>query len=274
MRLICPNCGAQYEVPDDVIPEAGRDVQCSNCGHTWFERPGASEAAERGETLPPPVKEPAPEAPAEEAAPEPAPETETPQKTEPAAQEAGTPQRSRKELDPGIASILREEAARERAQREAEAETGLQSQPDLGLVAPVSTDDQRTEEARRRKARLRGEAALPTASASDGGRKDLLPDIDEINSSLRSSSERGEAQRDRPAAPVARKSGFRRGFYTVLLIAVAATLVYLYTPQISAKYPQAAPWLDQYVEAVNVLRLWLDSKMQDAMDWINAARGN
>ncbi len=37
MRLICPNCGAQYEVPDSVIPENGRDVQCSSCGATWFQ---------------------------------------------------------------------------------------------------------------------------------------------------------------------------------------------------------------------------------------------
>ena len=37
MRLICPNCGAQYEVPESVIPETGRDVQCSSCGHTWFQ---------------------------------------------------------------------------------------------------------------------------------------------------------------------------------------------------------------------------------------------
>lgn len=37
MRLICPNCGAQYEVPESVIPESGRDVQCSSCGNTWFQ---------------------------------------------------------------------------------------------------------------------------------------------------------------------------------------------------------------------------------------------
>ena len=37
MRLTCPNCGAQYEVPDQVIPLDGRDVQCSNCGGTWFQ---------------------------------------------------------------------------------------------------------------------------------------------------------------------------------------------------------------------------------------------
>ena len=37
MRITCPNCGAQYEVPEDAIPESGRDVQCSACGHTWLE---------------------------------------------------------------------------------------------------------------------------------------------------------------------------------------------------------------------------------------------
>ncbi len=37
MRLICPNCVAQYEVDQDVIPPEGRDVQCANCGHNWFQ---------------------------------------------------------------------------------------------------------------------------------------------------------------------------------------------------------------------------------------------
>lgn len=37
MRLVCPNCAAQYNVDDRAIPPGGRDVQCSNCGHTWFQ---------------------------------------------------------------------------------------------------------------------------------------------------------------------------------------------------------------------------------------------
>ena len=37
MRLTCPSCEAVYEVPEDAIPEGGRDVQCTNCGHGWFE---------------------------------------------------------------------------------------------------------------------------------------------------------------------------------------------------------------------------------------------
>ena len=37
MRLICPNCDAEYEVDDAAIPSSGRDVQCSGCGHAWFQ---------------------------------------------------------------------------------------------------------------------------------------------------------------------------------------------------------------------------------------------
>lgn len=39
MRLICPNCTAQYEVAEGAIPENGRDVQCANCSHIWFQEP-------------------------------------------------------------------------------------------------------------------------------------------------------------------------------------------------------------------------------------------
>lgn len=42
MRLICPNCDAQYEVDAAMIPASGRDVQCSNCGTTWFQEPAGS----------------------------------------------------------------------------------------------------------------------------------------------------------------------------------------------------------------------------------------
>ena len=37
MRLVCPNCDAEYEVDAAEIPDGGRDVQCSNCGHAWFQ---------------------------------------------------------------------------------------------------------------------------------------------------------------------------------------------------------------------------------------------
>lgn len=75
MRLICPNCEAQYEVPDGAIPEDGRDVQCSNCAHTWFQaHPDAAVDPEDAAPMPggagaewsdDEADEPEPEAPAE-----------------------------------------------------------------------------------------------------------------------------------------------------------------------------------------------------------------
>lgn len=64
MRLVCPNCEAKYEVPDDAIPDTGRDVQCTNCGHSWFQMRGRTGAA--------PFVAPAPAEPAVEPAPAPA----------------------------------------------------------------------------------------------------------------------------------------------------------------------------------------------------------
>lgn len=49
MRLVCPNCGAQYEVDDRVIPEGGRDVQCSSCGHAWYQMPANTDTGEEVE---------------------------------------------------------------------------------------------------------------------------------------------------------------------------------------------------------------------------------
>ena len=37
MRLVCPNCGARYEVPKENIFATGRDVKCSACNSTWFQ---------------------------------------------------------------------------------------------------------------------------------------------------------------------------------------------------------------------------------------------
>jgi predicted Zn finger-like uncharacterized protein len=38
MRLTCPNCGAEYEAPRNMLPAGGRHVQCSACHTRWFAR--------------------------------------------------------------------------------------------------------------------------------------------------------------------------------------------------------------------------------------------
>ncbi|MFO1208746.1 MAG: zinc-ribbon domain-containing protein [Amaricoccus sp.] len=36
MLLTCPNCHAEYDVPEGMIPAVGRHVQCSACHTRWF----------------------------------------------------------------------------------------------------------------------------------------------------------------------------------------------------------------------------------------------
>ena len=59
MLLVCPNCGAQYEVEAEVIPLEGRDVQCSTCGETWWAtREAAPEPEAEAQDQPDPGTDP------------------------------------------------------------------------------------------------------------------------------------------------------------------------------------------------------------------------
>ncbi|MBR9650931.1 zinc-ribbon domain-containing protein [Thalassovita aquimarina] len=268
MRLICPNCGAQYEVPDSVIPETGRDVQCSNCGHTWFQH-HPDDAAAAPDDLELPETDLA-GTDAQGMPPEPDHEHETAPEPEPAAE---APQR--RQLDPSIAEVLREEAEREARAREAERGAGLESQPDLGLAEPEDESSRRARQARERMARMKGEpeVAAPETQAEPGdeaaSRRDLLPDIDEINSSLRAASDRRPAEADDYDTPVgtpeliAKKgSGFRNGFLLALLIAAAFWALYVYADPIAAKVPALKPVLGSYVAVIDQARGALDAQVK------------
>ena len=37
MRLVCPNCKANYEIPRHAVTISGREVKCDSCGHSWFQ---------------------------------------------------------------------------------------------------------------------------------------------------------------------------------------------------------------------------------------------
>ncbi|WP_415404240.1 zinc-ribbon domain-containing protein [Tateyamaria sp. SN3-11] len=267
MRLICPNCDAQYEVVDDVIPAEGRDVQCSNCGQTWFQHhrdhtPDEAEAAD----LPEDLAEP----------------DDTPAEDE---ERADAPEPQRRELDPSVADILRQEAEIENQARSQAAEA-LESQPDLGLDSSESDSERRAREARERMARMRGEDPGPSrvseaaaTAAAIGSRRDLLPDIEEINSTLRSTSDRQAGTTSDVSepqdAPVARKqSGFRRGFMLMVLLALILGAIYVFAPQIAQAVPQVDPYLSAYVAQVDSARGWLDGQVTAILTALDSAAQN
>ncbi|UUV06339.1 zinc-ribbon domain-containing protein [Ruegeria sp. YS9] len=242
MRLTCPNCSAQYEVPDEVIPEEGRDVQCSNCDQTWFQAKHPAEAAgapdEKAET--PEKDDASPDvvnAP-QDAEPEPVEEAvseDKPEVDEPAATTGS--------VDPSVASILKEEAARE-AELRAQEGSSLESQPDLGLDTPPEPPEPK----------VRPKRPSASETAVDAGQKDALPDVEAINSTMRSDESEEAPQ------PPRKSGGFLRGFALMLIIGVVLYLIYGNAQQISDAVPQADPLLSSYVSLVDQARIWLEAQ--------------
>jgi predicted Zn finger-like uncharacterized protein len=242
MRITCPNCGAQYAVDDRLIPDEGRDVQCSSCGHTWFQlHPDAQLEPEE-----PPVEETLP----------------------------------RREPDPEAMSILREEAERERLARAAEARP-LESQAELAMeppapprpsVAPADAAAPDAPDAPHAAPRSEGLEGLSDAERAErpAPRRSRLPDIEEINSSLSEEGQRPEeAEEPGPVAVAQRRAregqGRRLGFGLAVALFAAATMLYAQGPRIAAAVPAFAPALSAYVGAVDRGRLWLDAALRSAV---------
>jgi len=264
MRLICPNCGAQYEVDDGVIPDAGRDVQCSNCGHTWFQQPAHLDA-ELAEELG------AETAVTEELREEPEPE-------DPPASEPEVPQQTG--LDPAIANVLREEAEREAEARRADAE-GLEVQTELGIDDAAEITADRSAAARARMARLRGleetaeDAEIIAAATAESPRSELLPDVEEINSTLRAAEDRGddaEIATPQPLVEQPRRSG-RTLSRLIILAAILAVIVYALAPRIAEYLPGAEPYLAAYVDWTNSVRAQINGLISMAAEKIRGLTG-
>jgi predicted Zn finger-like uncharacterized protein len=321
LRLICPNCAAQYEVTDDAIPEAGRDVQCANCGDTWFQnrtRPSlrkvpatanppaaaeteADEDNARDEHQSEAVDEP--EAPEQSAQP-----VESPDDDDdlPAAIPPRTPRPDarRANVDPSVLDILRSEVEHESAARGAET-NGTSARPstedlDEGeedAAAPASEPEDLASRARAARDRIRNhreggrrihftdqgqhpepeDEDEPVAQRYDDEDDDeehlgvtpaprrterpqpgrTLPDVEELNSTLRSSQDPERARDARKEAASARKGGGaagRMGFYLGVLIVLLALAAYSLQAQIIEAVPAAAPFLEMYTSLIDSAR--------------------
>ncbi len=188
-------------------------------------------------------------------------------------------------LDDSVKDILREEVEYETRARAAEQPQSLETQGDLGLdqgqEKPASVE-KRASEASDRLRRLRGQDDAATAAAvaatvrsAKDTRRDLLPDIEEINSTLRTSGDtpRNPDLGQKANTSASRARGFRLGFALVLLIAGAAVFVYSSHENLSQSYPQAAPFIDGFMASANGARLWLDDQVTNLFLKLNEITG-
>lgn len=179
---------------------------------------------------------------------------------------ADAPRPARRQIDPGVADILREEAEREARLRQADAvPEPVEQQEEMPL--PEAEDSARA----RRMAELESaEDAFDTdqitaavAAAAAGSRREQFPDIEEINSTLRATGDRREEEADASDVDTVgsgnrRRGAVRRGFFLVIALAAVGAGVYAYAPQIAEAVPQANDALDTYVSTVDQARFWLD----------------
>lgn len=172
-------------------------------------------------------------------------------------------------VDESVLAILREEAEREAKARRVEAKP-LEIQPDLGVEAAVPHKQTPTAVP----------AEVPAAddldaSAKPSARRDLLPDVEEINSTLRPSEDQGDAEAAAAAsdAPAEARSSFRSGFLLVMTIAILGAALYMAAPMLRDAVPALAGYLDAYVDFVDGLRLQLDGLMRSATAAIGGEAG-
>ncbi|MCB1328579.1 MAG: hypothetical protein KDK28_03590, partial [Maritimibacter sp.] len=140
---------------------------------------------------------------------------------------------------------------------EAETETSAEDTPELELIREPSEplDDDAFPEI--------GPAPTPervdvfanapdiAAAADKASRKDLFPDIEEINSTLDS---HGMDDEDEDEIETEDRGGFRRAFFAVIAVAALLLALYLVAPKLAASVPALEPALSAYVGAINGLR--------------------
>ena len=299
MRLICPNCDAEYQVDDAAIPDGGRDVQCSNCGHAWFQLPTDVEIAREAED----------ELFGDDTATGEAPSEPVPPIVEPVVASEGAvsanvdsanvnsivpppvatsdvaaaPAPARLSVAESVLSVLREEAERETAVRRDKAPLPdenrgvVETQTEFGLDDALNSAG--ISAAARHIARLKGSDTdvPPMTEPRTAARRDLLPDIEEINSTLRANSDRAkEANDEVDALPdiKPRRRGFRSGFVLMMIVAVALAMAYVMAPRIVAQIPGSAAPMKAYVSAVDSGRVWLDGVMKSASGSLRSFSGD
>lgn len=249
MRLICPNCAAQYEIDGTLIPAAGREFECGSCGHSWHQpAPPADRIVLENPAVPPGVASHAPS------------DAELPHK----------PQTSAAAL-----AILQEEAARELSARNAErGHSGTDSGPTAPLPESAADPTGDTIAADRIDTPADWVEQIDAELIEDGD-PHALPGPAPQATSLRW-QDPPPADGPAPAAPAAAppasrgRGGYNAGFSLALLAALLVIGAYVAAPRF-ADQPGIGPALSDYRASIDQGRLWLYNHAAPATDRAIAA---
>ncbi len=276
MRLTCPNCGAKYDIADSVLAKRGRDVQCSNCGKTWYQKAIKIEPeAAKAEDPKPKKKEMS----------KPAPEASEPAEDVIKRAMAGSAEVDALEAErPPTEAELRKKRVAEaitRIEKHGE-ETDNQLARDLGEEPEPPSIDPAVAAILRQEAEYEAEArrqeALEAANGSGkvkrngvfGTASSKLPRIEDINPTPRIDDDEDDDDEidiemgDPEALP--RSSGFRLGFALTVIVFGLMVGVYVFHADLTEVFPALSPVLSDYVGTVDTARMWMTDKMQAVVD--------
>lgn len=223
MRIICPNCSAQYDVDASLFPEAGREVQCAQCETKWVQYPAPPE--------PMPLTQPV------------------------AAPSARLPQSERDAIRAAVQDemdISGQEAQQQKAEEEdlmaslrqqlAEDDTDYDNVPDDDRVSGRRSVS--------RAADIAGVAVEPEEPQGGG-----------IFAAAKPAQEKEKAKPNALAAALQEyerergpRRGGRAGFLFAVLLAGLAAGAYFGRNHIATYYPPAKPYLEDYVRVVDQSR--------------------
>ncbi|MFT6944464.1 MAG: putative Zn finger-like uncharacterized protein [Yoonia sp.] len=259
MRLICPNCDAEYNVADDAIPQGGRDVQCSSCNTTWFQtRKSRILSREVSRILSTPLPSVVKTQSRDETAYD-APQSKNGNAEGPQHEPVADRPRHR-QIDPSVANILRKEAARNQGVTDYSA-----SKPTLRRESTPEV----VAETRKRIARIAEvEGGTPAGTSQAGANVAVpstnpraVPDINEINAALRGRAganiEGGLTELEKHEA--VRRQGFRRGFFFVLILIAVTITPYLLSEEITQNMPELSGYMATYIAVIDQLRVSLNA---------------
>lgn len=245
IRLICPDCGTVYQVPEAAIPAGGREVECSECGTSWrATNPALAVAAPMPDAVPAVPAAPAPHAPTAEAV-DSAPPAPSP-KTAPLDQR----------LPPNVLNILREAVETERRARHGTDHPQSGGLPDIDWPATTITDTE---------AERRAIPAAPLAPISPPAPPH--PPMPEPVTRQSQPAEVAEPVPAPPAAPTtakaqpARNGGYLIGMGLSAMLAAALVTAYVMAPRMADAGELGAMLMDLR-QQIDGVRVWLDGMVR------------
>lgn len=192
---------------------------------------------------------------------------------------APEPEPPRRSIDESILAVLREEAEREAAARRGEQRPRIETQTEMTL--PEAPRPIRPAPRAPAPGPQAPESAAPEAVVGPDPRgvpqpevprkRTLLPEIEEIKSSLHPTQDPDEEGAEIQAAKA--ESGFRRGFVFAVFFAVVLLALYVMAPLIVAKVPALQGTMEAYVQGVNTLRRALDTQVRGLIGWLQSLAG-